>query len=168
MDNLLTYNLRRYLVSYLLPLVLILFSTNVNASELIKRFEGLRLEAYLCQAGVWTIGYGHTGDVKKGDKITLETAEKLLRADLRRFEAAVDSLVAVKLSEGQREALISFTYNVGIGAFKRSTLLRLLNSGDYKGASKQFMRWIKAGGKVSKGLIKRRAAEQRLFSTGKW
>jgi len=139
--------------------------------ELIKSFEGLGLKAYLCPSGVLTIGYGHTGKVR-GNKITLQTtitpeeAETLLKEDLTRFEKAVDSLVKVPLNSNQFDALVSFVFNIGINAFSGSTLLKLLNSGDYKGASQQFKRWIYGNGKkVLEGLKKRRTAEEKLFNT---
>jgi len=139
--------------------------------ELIKSFEGLGLKAYLCPSGVLTIGYGHTGKVR-GNKITLQTtitpeeAETLLKEDLTRFEKAVDSLVKVPLNNNQFDALVSFVFNIGINAFSGSTLLKLLNSGDYKGASQQFKRWIYGNSnKVLEGLKKRRTAEEKLFNT---
>ena len=139
--------------------------------ELIKSFEGLGLEAYLCPSSILTIGYGHTGKVR-GSKITLQTtitpeeAETLLKEDLTRFEKAVDSLVKVPLNSNQFDALVSFVFNIGINAFSGSTLLKLLNSGNYKDASQQFKRWIYGNGKKAlEGLVKRRTAEEKLFNT---
>lgn len=132
--------------------------------ELIKHYEGLRLEAYCCPAGVLTIGYGHTGaDVAKGKTITLDEAEALLRADLLEFERRVQQIVTAPLTQGQFDALVSFAYNVGIGALQRSTLLRKLNAEDYAGASAEFMRWTKAGAVELPGLVKRRTAEREMF-----
>jgi len=130
---------------------------------LIKSFEGLRLSAYKCPADVWTIGYGTTAGVKEGQIITKERAEELLRDDVKRFEDQVLRLVKVPLTQGQLDALVSFTYNLGAANLGNSTLLRLLNAGDYKGAAAQFDRWTKAGGKELPGLVKRRAAERALF-----
>lgn len=135
-------------------------STGIN---LIKRFEGLKLTAYRCPAGVPTIGYGTTKNVKLGTTITEEKAEDLLKKDLVRFETAVKTDVRVKLNQNQFDALVSFSYNVGTGALQSSTLLKKLNHGDYKGASQEFSRWNRAGGKVLNGLIKRREAEKELF-----
>ncbi|MBO5136446.1 MAG: lysozyme [Clostridia bacterium] len=139
--------------------------------ELIKSFEGLGLKAYLCPSGVLTIGYGHTGMVR-GSKITPQTtitpeeAEALLKEDLKHYEKAVNSLVKVPLNSNQFDALVSFVFNIGINAFSTSTLLTLLNNGDYKGASQQFKRWIYVGGKkVLEGLKNRRTAEEKLFNT---
>jgi lysozyme len=131
--------------------------------DLIKSFEGLRLSAYKCPADVWTIGYGTTAGVKPGQTITKERAEELLREDVKRFEAQVLRLAKVPLTQGQFDALVSFTYNLGAGNLSNSTLLRLLNAGDYKGAAAQFDRWTKAGGKELPGLVRRRAAERALF-----
>lgn len=134
---------------------------------LIKRWEGLRLQAYLCPAGVWTIGYGHTGpDVTPGLVITEAYAEALLRQDLRTFEDGVSRLVTAPLTDNQFSALVSLAFNIGLGAFARSTLLRKLNAGDYAGAQAQFHVWNKAGGKVLPGLVNRRAGEAALFGRG--
>jgi lysozyme len=137
--------------------------TSQKGLDLIKSFEGLRLSAYKCPADVWTIGYGTTAGVKPGQTITKERAEELLREDVERFEAQVLRLVKVPLTQGQHDALVSFVYNLGAGNLSNSTLLRLLNSGDYKGASAQFDRWTRAGGKTLAGLVRRRAAERALF-----
>lgn len=135
--------------------------------DLVKAHEGLRLDAYRCPAGVWTIGYGTTRmdgrAVRQGDTITRDKAESLLRDDVRRFESAVKRLVTVPLSQGQFDALVSFTYNLGEGALERSTLRRLLNEGDYAGAAEQFDRWVNGGGKRLPGLVRRRAEERALF-----
>ena len=104
-------------------------------------YEGLRLSAYKCQAGVWTIGYGHTKAVTKGDVITEEKAEELLLDDLSIFEKGVSSLVKVELNENQFSALVSLAFNIGLGNFQKSTLLRLINAGDFPSASKEFTRW---------------------------
>ncbi|WP_313284644.1 lysozyme [Stutzerimonas kunmingensis] len=137
--------------------------TSQKGLDLIKSFEGLRLSAYKCPADVWTIGYGTTAGVKPGQNITKERAEELLREDVKRFEAQVLRLVKVPLTQGQHDALVSFVYNLGAGNLSNSTLLRLLNAGDYAGAAAQFDRWNKAGGKVLAGLARRRAAERALF-----
>ena len=138
--------------------------TSTNGLNLIRRFEGEKLTAYRCPAGIWTIGVGHTGpDVYSGLTITEERSLELLRADVSTFEAAVNSLVRVPLNQNQFDALVSFVFNVGNGALKGSTLLRKLNAGDYEGAAKEFGRWTKALGQTLTGLIKRRAAEAGLF-----
>ena len=131
--------------------------------ELIKQFEGLRLEAYLCPADVWTIGYGHTKGVNQGDKITQAGADAFLAQDVLWVAAAVDKKVKVELNTNQEAALYSFIYNVGAGAFGKSTLLRKLNKADYKGAANEFKRWNRGGGKILAGLQRRRKAEEALF-----
>ena len=131
--------------------------------DLIKQFEGLYLKAYRCPAGVPTIGYGHTAGVAMGQTITQQQADDYLRRDVRQFERAVARLVTVPLTQGQFDALVSFAFNLGEGALAQSTLLRLLNAGDYAGAAAQFERWNKAGGRVLPGLVRRRAAERALF-----
>lgn len=139
--------------------------TRINAAglALIKEFEGLQLEAYLCPAGVPTIGYGTTNGVHLGDQITEATATALLKEDLQRFEAAVSQAVQVPLTSNQFSALVCFAYNVGAEAFRTSTLLNVLNQGDYAAAAEELLRWNKAAGEVLPGLVRRRTAEQQLF-----
>jgi lysozyme len=138
------------------------------AVDLVKHFEGLYRTAYLCPAGVPTIGYGHTAGVKMGQTITAEQADSFLASDLTEAAGHVDALVKVLLDDDQRGALSSFVFNLGAGSLQSSTLLKLLNAGDYAGASGQFGRWVNAtvNGKVTQlpGLVARRAAEAALFS----
>lgn len=137
---------------------------NDEGLALLKEFEGCRLRAYRDVVGILTIGFGHTGkDVKPGMEITREQAEELLRKDLERFEAGVDACVEVEISESQFAALVCFAYNVGLGNFRSSTLLKLVNEEDFDGAAEQFQRWCRAGGVVVPGLLRRRAAEKALF-----
>jgi lysozyme len=137
--------------------------TSLKGIALIKEYEGLRLGAYLCSAGVLTIGYGHTGGVKEGDLITEQKAEQLLQDDLKKFENGVLRLVRVPLTQNQFDALVSFAFNLGVGNLGKSTLLKMLNDRDYKGAAGQFIRWNKAAGKELAGLTRRRIAESELF-----
>lgn len=137
--------------------------TSKNGIELIKKYEGCRLTAYKCPANVWTIGYGHTKNVKKGMKITKAEAESYLKDDLNTYENAVNKYVKVPLNQNQFDALVSFSFNCGTGALKTSTLLKKLNKKDYKGAANEFLRWNKANGKVLNGLTKRRKEERGLF-----
>lgn len=135
--------------------------------ERIKRWEGLRLTAYRDVGGVWTIGYGHTGmPARAGATITTAQAESLLRQDLAVFEAAVERVVTVPLTDNQFGALVSFAFNVGETAFARSTLVARLNGGDYNGVPEQLARWVHAGGKRLQGLVNRRAAEAGLWASG--
>jgi len=136
--------------------------------DLICGFEGLELKAYDDGVGVCTIGYGttiypHGKAVQYGDTCTIEQAKNYMQYDLRRFEQAVSAAVNVPLNQNQFDALVSLSYNIGIGAFKNSTLLKLLNASDYHAASHQFDVWIKAGGKTVQGLVNRRAVEKTLF-----
>ena len=138
--------------------------TSPRGIGLIKQFEGLRLTAYQDMVGVWTIGYGHTGpDVKPGLTITQQQAEQLLINDLVQFERRVNDLVTVQINQNQFDALVSFAYNLGVGALQKSTLLRLLNAGSYKPAADEFPRWNRAGGNVVAGLTRRRYAERQIF-----
>jgi lysozyme len=134
-----------------------------NGIDLIKRFEGCRLEAYKCPAGVWTIGYGHTAGVKQGDKITREQAETYLKKDLYIRCIQVSKLIKVPVTQNQFDALISLEYNIGLTYFKSSTLLRLLNEGKYNDAAAQFDKWVYANRIKLRGLVKRRQAEKILF-----
>ena len=136
--------------------------------SLIKKFEGLRLKAYKCSANVLTIGYGHTGEVKETDKITLEEADSLLEKDIAKFEEYVSDNVIVKLNQSQFDALVAWTFNLGPGNLRESTMLKKLNSEDYASVPSEMKRWNKAGGKTLDGLIRRRKAESLLFESKEW
>ena len=143
--------------------------TSNAGKTLIKSFEGKRLAAYDDGVGVWTIGYGtikypNGSAVKKGDVRTDAQVDQYFSNDLVKFENSVNSLVKVPLTQNQFDALVSFAYNVGATNLSNSTLLRKLNSKDYKGAAAEFPKWNKAGGKVMAGLTLRRLAEQELFN----
>ena len=142
--------------------------TSEKGIALIKQFEGCKLTAYKDSVGVWTIGYGWTQPVdgkpiRAGMTIKQETAERLLKTGLVSYESDVSRLVKVGLTQGQFDALVSFTYNLGARSLSTSTLMRKLNAGDYAGAADEFLRWNKAGGKVLNGLTRRREAERALF-----
>ncbi|MFP2693906.1 lysozyme [Enterobacter ludwigii] len=139
--------------------------TGSRGIALIKAFEGLRLTAYRCAADVWTIGYGHTAAVKNGDTITADDADSLLLNDIAVSEQAVSRAVTAPLNQSRFDALVSLVFNIGQGNFRRSTLLKKLNNQDYTGASDEFLRWTRAGGKVVPGLVRRREAEKALFDT---
>jgi lysozyme len=141
-----------------------MMKTSEQGLDLIRNAEGLCLAAYLCPAGILTIGYGHTGpDVKTGQKINAEQANELLVKDVERFEKAVNELVTVPIKQGMFDALISFSFNLGAGALKGSTLLKKLNAHDINGAADEFLKWNKAKGRVLKGLTARRKSERELF-----
>ncbi|MCP8325583.1 lysozyme [Xylella fastidiosa] len=138
---------------------------------LIKFFEGLRLQAYICEGSALTIGYGETGKHVTPDMCLAneQEADAMLRARLaKEFEPAVRRYVRVPLKQQQFDALVSLSFNIGAGAFHRSTLLKRLNAGDVAGAAEQFHVWKWAGGRVQSGLIIRRAAERALFEGGDW
>ncbi|MBT2116403.1 lysozyme [Dyella sp. LX-66] len=138
--------------------------TSALGVALIKQFEGLRTCAYLDAAGIWTIGYGHTGEeVRSGLRIDATQADVLLREDLGSAEEAVRAWVTQALAQASFDALVSFVFNVGATAFAGSTLLRKLNDGDMEGAAAEFERWRYAGGRVLPGLLRRRIAERTLF-----
>lgn len=140
--------------------------------DLIKKFEGFSAKPYLCPAGVPTIGYGATY-YTNGTKVTMsdepiseEWAEQLLSHIVHTYEKGVTSLVIPKITQNQFDALVSFAYNVGVTNFRKSTLLRLINKNpDNPEIANQFMRWVRGGGKVINGLIKRRQIESKLYFT---
>lgn len=135
-----------------------------KGTAFICEFEGLEKEAYQDVVGIWTIGYGHTGpEVKKGMVITESAAVDILKKDLEKFEKDISRLVKVPLTQDQFDALMSFVYNVGAGNLQSSTLLKLLNQGNYEAVPTQMLRWNKAGGKEVAGLTRRRAAEGQLW-----
>lgn len=130
------------------------------------KFEGCRLTAYLDQVGVPTIGYGHTRGVRLGMTCTQEQAEAWLREDIAICEQDVNTHVKVPLTQGEFDALVDFSFNLGCASLNGSTLLRLLNTGDYHGAAAEFEKWDHAGGKVVSGLLRRRIAEEQEFKIG--
>lgn len=134
-----------------------------DAFNLIKKYEGLRLRAYKCPAGKYTIGYGHTANVKYGDIITVEKAEELLKKDVSFISRELNQVIKIELNQHQFDALVSFTFNVGIGAFTTSTLLKKINSNNLKEVPTQLLRWVYVGKKITKGLVNRRKAEAELF-----
>lgn len=143
----------------------------VDAVRIIKEYEGLMLTAYQCPAGVWTIGRGHTKDVKRGQRISIDQALSFLQADIAEVAAGVNSLLTAPVAQHQFDALVSFAFNVGLDidadtkaeGLGDSTLLKLVNAGDYQGAALEFGKWIYGGGKVLDGLVARRQQERDLF-----
>ncbi len=138
--------------------------------ELIKEFEGFSSVAYLCSAKKVTIGYGNTfwedrTPVKMGDQISKERAETLLKHVVDNFSVAVEVDIKIEVTQNQFDALVSLAYNIGLGAFKNSTLLRQLNRGNFVGASQEFLRWDKSNGKPLLGLTRRREREKLLFDS---
>ncbi|MCH7339871.1 lysozyme [Acinetobacter higginsii] len=143
-------------------------SISAHGINLITSFEDLKLHAYDDGVGVWSIGFGTTVyptgvRVKQGDYCTLEQAKSFFQHDLKYFQKAINEAVTVPLSQNQFDALVSLAYNIGSNAFKNSTLLKYLNALAYQDAADQFLVWNKGGGKVLKGLVRRREAERKLF-----
>lgn len=134
-----------------------------NGINLIKKWEGFRSHAYLCPSGVWTCGYGTTRGVTANTIFDEKTAEKFLYQDITSFEVALNSLVKVPLTQNQYDALLSLMYNIGVGAFKNSTLLKDLNARNYYLAGHEFSRWVYSGNNVLQGLVNRRKDEFSLF-----
>ncbi len=140
---------------------------SVDAYELIKQFEGLRLEAYLCPAGIWTIGYGHTSGVSPNPFITIQEADEYLHRDVAAIEMQLNKL-NLSLRQCQWDAIVSFVFNVGIVNFKASTLLAKIRiNPDDNSIIDEFLRWVYANGKVMRGLQKRRLTEMKLYFSDK-
>ncbi len=140
---------------------------SVDAYELIKQFEGLRLEAYLCPAGIWTIGYGHTSGVSPNSFITIQEADEYRHRDVAAIEMQLNKL-NLSLRQCQWDAIVSFVFNVGIGNFKASTLLvKIRINPDDNSIIDEFLRWVYANGKVMRGLQKRRLTEMKLYFSDK-
>ena len=138
-----------------------------HAMALIRRWEGCRLVAYKCPAGIWTIGWGSTGPgITEGVRWTQAQADERLARDVEKFMVGVRKLLRRPVTEAQLGAMTSLAYNIGIGAFGSSTLLRLFNAGQTDLAAAQFAVWRRAGGKVLQGLVNRRADERRVFEGG--
>ncbi len=144
---------------------------NMNEAglALIRAFEGLRTTAYRDAVGIWTVGYGHTSaagppDVKAGLKITAREAESILSRDVANFARGIAAEVTALLTDDQFSALVCFAYNVGLGNFRSSSVLKAVNAGDFAAVPRRLQLWVKAGGKTQGGLVKRRAAEAALFA----
>ena len=141
-------------------------SMKVDNVDIIKHFEGLYLEPYYCVAGKLTVGYGNLSHAIEGVTITEEQAEQYLREDIKWCEDTINTKVTAPLKQCEFDALVAFVFNIGSGAFSKSTLLKKLNSGDKEGAAKEFKRWNKVNKKVVVGLTRRRKSEAHLFTTG--
>ena len=135
---------------------------------LIKKFEGIELEAYQDSVGVWTIGYGHTKGVKEGDNISLKQAEQMLEEELVEYEGYINNMVELGLEQNQFDALVAWVYNLGPTNLRESTLLKVLNQGLFDEVPFEIKRWNKAGGQVLNGLVRRREAEALLFQGKAW
>lgn len=139
-----------------------------EGKSLIKKFEGCRLEAYLCPADYWTIGYGHIKGVQEGDTITQEMADIYLDSDIEEFESYVEGMVDIPLSQNEFDALVCWTFNLGPTNLGSSTLLKVLNQGKKEEVPFEIKRWNKSNGEVLEGLVRRREAEALLFEGKEW
>lgn len=142
--------------------------TSEDGLKLIEKFEGCCLKAYRCPANVLTIGYGHTSaagapEVTEGLVITKDQAMEILRRDIAAFERELNSMLTCKVTQHQYDALMSFMYNVGVGALRKSTLLKRVNAGQFDMVRAEFMKWTRGGGRELPGLVARRRAEADLF-----
>ena len=140
-------------------------------TALLKKFEGCKLTAYRCPAGICTIGYGHTASagappVKDGMTITQQQADDILSRDLQQYEAAVTMMVHQPLTQHQFDVLVDFAYNAGIGNLKSSTLLKKVNAAQFNDVPAELLKWTKGGGKVLTGLVRRRQAEGQWWAAG--
>jgi lysozyme len=138
---------------------------NKTSLSLIESFEGLKLTAYQDSVGVWTIGWGHTKGVKRGQKITREEAEEFLREDLAEAAHGVEKAIKVDIGDNEFGACVSLAFNIGVGAFAGSSIVRYINRNQFDRAADAFLNWNHAGGEVVKGLTRRRQAERKLFLT---
>ena len=146
----------------------LLMKISEEGKSLIKKFEGCELEAYLCPAGYWTIGYGHIKSAKEGKTISQNEADVYLTKDLEEFESYVNGMVKVELEQNEFDALVCWTFNLGPTNLGSSTLLKVLNQDKKNEVPAQIKRWNKASGEVLEGLIRRREAEALLFQGKEW
>ena len=142
--------------------------TSAEGKALIKKFEGCKLESYLCPSGVWTVGFGTTKNVVEGMTITQQMAEEMLDKDLLEFEEYVDKLIEVPLNQSQYDALIAWTYNLGPTNLANSSLMKDLNKGAFDALPEHMRRRNKSNGEVLNGLVRRREAESLLFQGNEW
>jgi lysozyme len=150
--------------------------TSDKGLDLIKDYEGFRARSYKDIAGHWTIGYGHliterefkTGKFDERSNITIGYATELLREDVAKAENMVNKKVNVKVTQSQFDAMVSFAFNLGNAAFSRSTMLKRVNEKDWFAAAEQFLKWVYAGGRKRRGLLRRRLDEARLFVSENW
>lgn len=139
--------------------------SKIGLQQLTEAFEGCQLVAYQDSVGRWTIGYGHTAGVKQGDVCTQEQAELWLLQDTQWAVDTVNRLVTVDLTQGEFDALVDFTFNLGSGSLQHSTLLQLVNEKNFVEGAAEFVKWDKAGGEIVVGLLRRRVAEQQRFES---
>ena len=136
--------------------------------ELIKHFEGCETTAYQDSVGVWTIGYGHTKNVEEGQTCSIEDAETMLADEMDEYEGYINNMVKVDLEQHEFDALVAWVYNLGPTNLGESTMLKVLNGGQFDRVHSEMKRWNRAGGQVLEGLVRRRTAEALMFENLDW
>ena len=142
--------------------------TSEEGLELIKSFEGCETTAYQDSVGVWTIGYGHTKGVEEGQTCSIEDAETMLSEEMDEYEGYINNMVKVELEQHEFDALVAWVYNLGPTNLGESTMLKVLNDGQFDRVPDEMRRWNRAGGQVLQGLVRRREAEALLFQGEDW
>ena len=139
-----------------------------NGLELIKKFEGCETTAYQDSVGVWTIGFGHTKGVEEGQTCSIEDAESMLADEMDEYEGYINNMVKVDLQQHEFDALVAWVYNLGPTNLGESTMLKVLNGGQFDRVPDEMNRWTRAGGKILEGLVRRRQAESLMFQNLDW
>ena len=139
-----------------------------NGLELIKKFEGCETTAYQDSVGVWTIGFGHTKGVEEGQTCSIEDAESMLADEMDEYEGYINNMVKVELQQHEFDALVAWVYNLGPTNLGESTMLKVLNEGQFDRVPDEMNRWTRAGGKILEGLVRRRQAESLMFQDLDW
>jgi len=139
-----------------------------NGLELIKKFEGCETTAYQDSVGVWTIGFGHTKGVEEGQTCSIEDAESMLADEMDEYEGYINNMVKVELQQHEFDALVAWVYNLGPTNLGESTMLKVLNGGQFDRVPDEMNRWTRAGGKILEGLVRRRQAESLMFQDLDW
>ncbi len=139
-----------------------------NGLELIKKFEGCETTAYQDSVGVWTIGFGHTKGVEEGQTCSIEDAESMLADEMDEYEGYINNMVKVELQQHEFDALVAWVYNLGPTNLGESTMLKVLNGGQFDRVPDEMNRWTRAGGKILEGLVRRRQAESLMFQNLDW
>ena len=136
--------------------------------ELIKKFEGCETTAYQDSVGVWTIGFGHTKGVEEGQTCSIEDAESMLADEMDEYEGYINNMVKVDLQQHEFDSLVAWVYNLGPTNLGESTMLKVLNGGQFDLVPDEMNRWTRAGGKILEGLVRRRQAESLMFQDLDW
>jgi len=136
--------------------------------ELIKKFEGCETSAYQDSVGVWTIGFGHTKGVEEGQTCSIEDAESMLADEMDEYEGYINNMVKVELQQHEFDSLVAWVYNLGPTNLSESTMLKVLNGGQFDRVPDEMNRWTRAGGEILEGLVRRRQAESLMFQNLDW